>query len=1107
LRNSIIYVLLLFSLAYSVPDGSGTSTDPYQISDINDFIWITENSDEWGNNYFLQTDDIDALGATIEPIGQGPPVNLWFQNSSYNGAGHTISNVVIDGLNQSGEGMVSRVGLFGQALNSNIENLGLINLTINNGYDYVGGLVGMATSTVVKNCYTSGIINLESGTASGGLIGAILGTAHIQNSYSICIVNGNNGVGGLVGNIISGIVENCYSIGFVSGNDQVGGLIGAFADDAIIYNSFWDVESSGQESSDGGEGKTTDQMKTLETFVSAGWDFEGEEYNGVDNYWDMDRQGNLANGYPLLSWENGSDIAWSNMRIYVSSDGQDDSGDGSLVFPYATIQKAINESFSGDTVLVSPGNYIENIDYNEKKIIVASEYLITGDTSLVSSTLIQGESSGYVATLNGSLIGFTIQGGYSDFQETDGIYVPQQDDGTHILLSNIEVRGCKIYNGSGVAITLETSSVTLENLKLIDNQDQYNSDGVLLIKGQGGSVNIDNCLFENNRAALGSAIKISGEYQVTLDNSIIHNNQTTLDSGGTIWCEGGSELIIKNMLMANNSSGISVLNEQTDQKLAIINSTIDQNNYGLHLEEEYPPTNEKPGLVIVNSIFSGHLVDISGVYTDPEFISQYIDKINIYHSIIDTLENWDIINSGSQNTTTANYYEDSTSYVLSSFSPAIGGGISSITINDVEYMAPDEDLYNQPRPNPSGSNPDMGAIENILGVPEQDITSPEITSVSLVPSSFISTNENSIVELELSEPIESYEVVLSTTTESGADIQHMYYSDPPRLNIILEAPFAFMDTVTIMVSSLTDLFGNQSDEYNYVYYTNLLADYNYDLKIDIMDLGQFIDGWNTNNLAYELAPVSGSIPNFIQNLNNDYDIRDAMTFSRMWYWYNSAAPNMIAMNESFGNGININQIGGQIIFEIPEEVIASEVSIKYFQEDISIDYIESVKEENNIVISRVFEKDMIMSQVNGFIVPSEREIIFNISSLSNIVFPLIINYHLVGTDGSMVSQGFRKMNFTPIPSEVILSQNYPNPFNPTTTLRYDLPQDEFVNITIYDMLGNVISNLVNSNQTSGYKSIPWNATNNKGAPVSAGVYLYKIQAGDFVDTKKMILLK
>ena len=88
-----------------------------------------------------------------------------------------------------------------------------------------------------------------------------------------------------------------------------------------------------------------------------------------------------------------------------------------------------------------------------------------------------------------------------------------------------------------------------------------------------------------------------------------------------------------------------------------------------------------------------------------------------------------------------------------------------------------------------------------------------------------------------------------------------------------------------------------------------------------------------------------------------------------------------------------------------------------------------------------------------------------------------------------------------------LFQNHPNPFNPLTTLRYEIPEDSFVDVTIYDMLGNVVNNLVNANQSSGYKSVQWNATNIQGEPVSAGVYLYKIQAGDYVDTKKMILLK
>ena len=88
-----------------------------------------------------------------------------------------------------------------------------------------------------------------------------------------------------------------------------------------------------------------------------------------------------------------------------------------------------------------------------------------------------------------------------------------------------------------------------------------------------------------------------------------------------------------------------------------------------------------------------------------------------------------------------------------------------------------------------------------------------------------------------------------------------------------------------------------------------------------------------------------------------------------------------------------------------------------------------------------------------------------------------------------------------------LINNYPNPFNPVTTLRYDLPENVHVNITIYDMLGRQIKNLINQTQDAGYRSVRWNATDDYGKPVSAGIYLYQIQAGEFVQTKKMVLLK
>ena len=76
-----------------------------------------------------------------------------------------------------------------------------------------------------------------------------------------------------------------------------------------------------------------------------------------------------------------------------------------------------------------------------------------------------------------------------------------------------------------------------------------------------------------------------------------------------------------------------------------------------------------------------------------------------------------------------------------------------------------------------------------------------------------------------------------------------------------------------------------------------------------------------------------------------------------------------------------------------------------------------------------------------------------------------------------------------IRAEYQLNQNFPKPFNPITTVRYELPEDSFVDVTVYDMLSNVVNNLVNTNQLSNYKSIQWDATSNLGEPVSAGVYI------------------
>ena len=94
-----------------------------------------------------------------------------------------------------------------------------------------------------------------------------------------------------------------------------------------------------------------------------------------------------------------------------------------------------------------------------------------------------------------------------------------------------------------------------------------------------------------------------------------------------------------------------------------------------------------------------------------------------------------------------------------------------------------------------------------------------------------------------------------------------------------------------------------------------------------------------------------------------------------------------------------------------------------------------------------------------------------------------------------------------IPEAFELYHNFPNPFNAVTTIRYDLPVNTQVNITVYDILGRKIIELINGEEEAGRKQVIWNGNNSNGIPSSSGVYIYRIKTTNFNNTKKMILLK
>lgn len=273
-----------FKTIYNL-QGDGTESNPYLINNFKDLLTISEVDDLWDSN-FLQTADIDASatvglnhGAGFSPIGYSG--NSF--TGSYNGQGHIISNLYINKPLSQG------VGLFGKIYNSNISNLGLYDTEIL-GYFIVGGIVGQSVSSTIFNSYVTGTVSGE--FEVGGLGGNVGYNSIISNCYASATVSGNNTVGGLAS--YSSTITNSYATGSVIGNSNVHGLSAG----GSVNNSFWDIETTGQTSSGSGIGKTTQEMKTLSTYLEAGWDFMGEAPNGSQDIWTF-----VANDYPHLTGE------------------------------------------------------------------------------------------------------------------------------------------------------------------------------------------------------------------------------------------------------------------------------------------------------------------------------------------------------------------------------------------------------------------------------------------------------------------------------------------------------------------------------------------------------------------------------------------------------------------------------------------------------------------------------------------------------------------------------------------------------------------------------------------------------------------------------------
>ncbi len=192
------------------------------------------------------------------------------------------------------------------------------------GTSNIGGLVGYnAGNSSISQCFASGSVN-STGNFVGGLVG-YHANSEVDNSYATGSSTGNSNIGGLTGYNSSATLSNSYSIGVVNGSSNLGGLVGAQYD-SVVNNSYWNTETSGQESSAGGEGHTTAEMLQIATYI--GWDFdevwaifENETYAILQ--WSLgtylfpvtDLSGEFIDEEVILSWSEPYSPAGSELRL------------------------------------------------------------------------------------------------------------------------------------------------------------------------------------------------------------------------------------------------------------------------------------------------------------------------------------------------------------------------------------------------------------------------------------------------------------------------------------------------------------------------------------------------------------------------------------------------------------------------------------------------------------------------------------------------------------------------------------------------------------------------------------------------------------------------
>jgi hypothetical protein len=227
----------------------------------------------------------------------------------------------------------------------------------------------------------------------------------------------------------------------------------------------------------------------------------------------------------------------------------------------------------------------------------------------------------------------------------------------------------------------------------------------------------------------------------------------------------------------------------------------------------------------------------------------------------------------------------------------------------------------------------------------------------------------------------------------------------------------------------------------------------------------------------------------------------------MWHWDHDQAGKLMAkMLDKTGGDLMVSFDNEKLVFNPPMGAQAAEIIINYPTAEIQI------LPKNQIITDNTAMALAKVDTISGKLlvhqmITENQAIYFDLQHYQKKDVTISISYQYISEDNQIFGAGNTDIILKPVPQEFALHQNYPNPFNPVTTINYDLPQQTHVNLMIYDILGREVVKLISAEIPAGYQSVIWNTRNSFGTPVSAGIYFYQLQAGDFIKMKKMVLLK